>query len=82
MSDNPKIVVSKEKLTKTFKITNCIWHAGDEDPDCPEFKNLPKDFTFEIEVDPDFPEDDEEILVDEITEKYGWLIEGLEYEEI
>lgn len=69
-------------IAKTFKITNCIWHAGDYDSDCPEFKSLPKDFIFEIEIDPDFLEDTEQILIDAITEKYGWLIEGLYYEEL
>lgn len=68
-------------MIKIFKITNCIWHAGDYDPECQEFKSLPKDFTFQIDVDPDFLEDTEEILVDEITEHFGWLIESLEYEE-
>ena len=69
-------------MIKTFKITNCIWHSGDYSPECPEFKSLPKEFTFSIEIDPDFLEDTEEILVDEITEHFCWLIEGLEYEEL
>ena len=68
--------------TKRYHITNIDWHAGDYDPECPEFKNLPKDFTFQIQIDPDFIEDAEDVLVDEITEHYGWLIEGLDYEEI
>lgn len=69
-------------MIKIYHITNCIWHAGDYDPECPEFKNLPREFNFSIEIDPDFLEDAEQLLIDDITEHFGWLIEGLDYEEL
>ena len=69
-------------ITKHYHITDIIWHCGDYDPELPEFKNLPTEFDFSIQIDPDFLEDAEQILVDEITEHFGWLIEGLDYEEI
>lgn len=62
--------------TKKYHITNCIWHLGDYEPEEMISQNLPKDFFFEIEVDPDFLEDAIDILSDEISEYYGWLHEG------
>ena len=69
-------------MIKIYHITNIVWHAGDYDPECQEFKNLPTEFDFSIEIDPEFLEDAEEVLIDDITEHFGWLIEGLDYEEL
>ena len=69
--------------TKRYHITDIKWDYGDY-ADEPDFTppDLPKDFNFKIEVDPDFPEDFEDILINEITEHFGWLIEEIEYEEM
>ena len=64
-------------MKKKYKVTDIEWDM-DKDDD----RTLPTECIVEIDLDGYEPEDEADLIVNEVTERYFSLLYGLDYEEI